>query len=281
MAMRLLIMESARFPAESIVRARCAGVSPATCPAPARQCPAYNRLIRAGRQAIELICRGCAQGRPGLPESCAILFPVGISLRRQYGSSEEPSPARSLPQSLDAVTILFIALSTEQGNPAPEWALSTADGLLRSCPRCLRDSIFGHGRRDKQAHDENQDWIAIRRGICHLCGTTFTFRPWFSLPYTNYSLFARSEALRRRFVEQRRWEDAAPAVQDPNRVADLSTLHRWSASLDSSPSFAFLRKTLEAVTERLDRGEIVNHRGLRLSWRTVAACLQVLWPLRP
>lgn len=120
----------------------------------------------------------------------------------------------------------------------------------------------------------------IRRGICHLCGTTFTFLPWFSLPYTHYSLFARSQALRLRLIEHRGWEDAAPVVQDPDRVAAPSTLRRWFASLDSSPSFAFLRKTLEAVSERLARGEILNHRGLRLSWRTVAACLQVLWPLR-
>jgi hypothetical protein len=145
---------------------------------------------------------------------------------------------------------------------------------------CKRDSIVGHSWRSKQAHDESHDWISFRRGICQLCRKTFSFLPWFSLPYTHYSLFARSEALRLRFVEQQGWEKAAPVVKDPNRVADSSTLRRWFASLDSSPSFSFLRKTLEAVSERLDRGEILNHLGLRLSWRTVAACLQVLWPLR-
>jgi hypothetical protein len=28
--------------------------------------------------------------------------------------------------------------------------------ILRQCPICLRDSIIGHGRRRKQAHDEDQ-----------------------------------------------------------------------------------------------------------------------------
>ena len=144
----------------------------------------------------------------------------------------------------------------------------------------MRDSIIGQGRRRKQAHDESHDWIPFRRGICQLCKRTFTFLPWFSLPYTHYSLFARSQALRLRFVEQRGWEDAAPVVKDPNRVAVPSTLRRWFASLDSSPSCSFLRKTLAAVSERLDRGAILDYRGLRLSWRTVASGLPGLWPLR-
>jgi len=156
----------------------------------------------------------------------------------------------------------------------------TAEGIVRCCPECLRDSIIGHGRRRKQAHDESHDWISIRRGICKLCETTFTFLPWFSLPYTHYSLLARSQALRLRFVERRPWEASSPLVKDPDRLAAPSTLRRWFGSLDSSPSFSFLRKTLKAVSGWLARGELVDHRGLRLSWPTVAAFLQVLWPLR-
>ena len=37
------------------------------------------------------------------------------------------------------------------------------------------DSIIGHGRRRKQAHDEHHDWIGIRRGRCPGCKRTFTF----------------------------------------------------------------------------------------------------------
>jgi hypothetical protein len=51
--------------------------------------------------------------------------------------------------------------------------------ILRRCPVCVRDSIVGHGRRRKQAHDEHHDWIGIRRGLCNRCGKTFTFLPPF------------------------------------------------------------------------------------------------------
>ena len=40
--------------------------------------------------------------------------------------------------------------------------------LIRRCPACEHDSIIGHERRRKQAHDEHHDWIGIRRGRCLL-----------------------------------------------------------------------------------------------------------------
>jgi len=33
--------------------------------------------------------------------------------------------------------------------------VSYAEVILRRCPACERDSIIGHGRRRKQAHDEH------------------------------------------------------------------------------------------------------------------------------
>jgi hypothetical protein len=68
-----------------------------------------------------------------------------------------------------------------------DWAASCAEVIRRRCPACERDSIIGHGRRRKQAH-EPHDWIRIRRGRCPGCGKTFTFLPLLSLPYTHYSL---------------------------------------------------------------------------------------------
>jgi hypothetical protein len=50
----------------------------------------------------------------------------------------------------------------------------------------LRHSIVGHGRRSKQAHDQDHDWISVRRGRCQPCHQTFTFLPPFSLPYTHF-----------------------------------------------------------------------------------------------
>jgi hypothetical protein len=178
-------------------------------------------------------------------------------------------------------TILFIPFSCGQINLETAWAADCAEVVLRRCPVCHRDSIIGHGRRRKQAHDEHHDWIEIRRGVCNCCGKTFTFLPPFSLPYTHYSLFARSRALRHYFVERCSLESAAPTVLDSGRVADPSTLRRWFRSLDcSQPSFSFLRQTLDAAAQFLARGEIVRHDALPLSWPTLAAFLQLLWPLR-
>lgn len=143
------------------------------------------------------------------------------------------------------------------------------------------DSIIGHGRRCKQAHDESHGCIKFRRGLCKLCKLTFTFLPAFSLPYTHYSLVARSQALRRYFLEHCSWESAAPTLKDPDRVPDPSTLRRWLRSLDwSRPPFSRLRPALELVQQWLARGEQLACGALPLSWQTVFPFLQVFWPLR-
>ena len=151
--------------------------------------------------------------------------------------------------------------------------------MLRRCPVCERDSIIGHGRRRKQAHDEDHDWIEIRRGCCNGCGTTFTFLPLFSLPYTHYSLLARCQALRRRFVEHCSWEESMPTLKDPDRVPDPCTLRRWSSGLDpSQPARSFLRRTLARLAPWLARGSQADPDAGPLSELTPV--LQVLWPLR-
>ena len=144
--------------------------------------------------------------------------------------------------------------------------------MIRRCPVCQHDSIAGHGRRRKQAHDEHHDWIPVRRGICNECGKTFTLLPPFSLPYTHYSVPARVQAWRRRFVEGRSWEAAAPTLQDPDRVADPSTLRRWFHHL---PDVA--RRTLAALTQPLSRGKAIGRRAGQSTWLPF---LQQLWPLR-
>jgi len=148
---------------------------------------------------------------------------------------------------------------------------------VRRCPVCERDSIVGHGRRRKQAHDAYHDWIKIRRGRCPGCGKTFTFLTPFSLPYTHYSLLARYQALRRRFEEHHSWEEAIPTLKDPNRLPDPSTLRRWARGLDPSQAAAsFLRHTLARVAHWLMPRDQTNPEAL--SWLTPV--LQVLWPLR-
>ena len=179
------------------------------------------------------------------------------------------------------VTILFISLSAAQYNLETDWAEAGAEVIPRRCPICAQDSIVGHGRRRKQAHDDQHDWIGIRRGVCNRCGKTFTFLPPFSPPYGHYSLIARSHALRRYFIEGFGWETAAPAVKDPDRVPDPSTLRRWFRSLDSSlPPFSCLRRTMLAISARLRKTENLAHDSLPLRWHTAFPFLARFWPLR-
>ena len=197
-------------------------------------------------------------------------------------SSERTSSQDSvLGESFPCSTILFIPLREDPCNPVFDWAAAGKEQIPRRCPKCLCDSIIGHGRRRKQAHDENHDWIEIHRGTCRLCHLTFTFLHVFSPPYTHYSLVARSQALRRYFLEHRSLENAAPSLKDPDRVPDPSTLHRWFRSLDSSqPAFSFLRPTLRAIADWLARGEQLQCGLLCLSWPTLFPFLQIFWPLR-
>lgn len=94
-------------------------------------------------------------------------------------------------------------------------------------------------------------------------------------------MVARSEALRRYFVEGCTWEEAAPTVKDPHRIADPSTLRRWFQALDSSrPAFSFLKRTLLALDRRMRGGGVLRHADLQLSWPTVFPLLHCFWPLR-
>ena len=162
---------------------------------------------------------------------------------------------------------------------AARWADDCDQIILRRCPFCEKDSIVGHGRRQKQAHDEYHDRIGIRRGICSECGMTFTFLPLFSLPYTHFSLLARGQSLRRRFEEHCSWEESAPKLKDPDRVPDASTMRRWSSGLDGSqPSASFLRQAVVRVARWLKRGRQDEAQREPLPWMVPA--LKVIWPLR-
>ena len=85
---------------------------------------------------------------------------------------------------------------------------------------------------------------------------------------------ARSQALRRYFVEGCGWEAAAPAVKDPDRVADPSTLRRWFRSLDSSlPPFSYVRRTMLVISALLGKTENLVHDPLPLRGHTTFAFL--------
>jgi hypothetical protein len=186
---------------------------------------------------------------------------------------------RSGKRDLCEVTILFVPVSVALERLAACWADDSDEIILRRCPVCEQDSIVGHGRRRKQAHDEHHDWIRIRRGRCGSCGTTFTFLPVFSLPYTHYSLLARCQALLRRFVERCSWEKAAAKFKDADRVPDASTVRRWSQGVDESqPVRSFVRKTAARVAQWLESAHSHQDETGFLSWLTPV--FEVLCPMR-
>ena len=177
------------------------------------------------------------------------------------------------------VTILFVSVSSGLEQVAVRWADDCDQIIIRLCPICKRDSIVGHGHRRKQAHDEHHDWIAIRRGRCPICGTTFTFLPLFSLPYTHFSLFARCQALWQRLKEHCSWERASPKLKDSDRVPDASTIRRWSSGLDwSEPAVSFVRQTMACIVFWLQRGHDSDPKAVALPW--MASVLEILCLLR-
>ena len=177
------------------------------------------------------------------------------------------------------VTILFVPVSVALERVAACWAEDSDEIILRRCPVCEQDSIVGHGRRRKQAHDEHHDWIRVRRGRCVRCGRTFTFLPVFSLPYTHYSLLARCQALLLRFVEHCSFEKAAPKFKDADRVPDSSTVRRWSQGVDESqPALSFLHKTAARAAQWLESAHWHQDETAFLSWLTPV--LEVHCPMR-
>jgi hypothetical protein len=195
-------------------------------------------------------------------------------LQRRPGSWRVTAGAEPLEE-----TILFIPASVPLDKLATDWAEGCDKIILRRCPVCKQDSIIGHGRRRKQAHDEHHDWIVVRRGRCAGCGMTFTFLPLFSLPYTHFSLLARCQALRQCFVDHCSWEKAVPKLKDADRLPDASTVRRWSSGLDGSqPALSFFRQVLVRVAHWLERGNHAHEKTAPASWITPA--LAILWPLR-
>ncbi len=177
-----------------------------------------------------------------------------------------------------STTTLFIPFSGPPHKLETEWE-KDCDKILRRCPVCQRESIIGHGRRRKQAHDQHHDWITIRRGRCAVCGKTFTFLPLFSFPYTHYSLLARCYAFRRRFVEHCSWEKATPLLKDLNRIPDPSTLRRWSNGMDRSQlALSFLRQTLARIAHWQGLRDRLDDEARLVRWMTPV--LQILRPLR-
>jgi hypothetical protein len=121
-----------------------------------------------------------------------------------------------------AAVIVFIPRSAAGCNSE----VAEREWLPRRCPACSRETIIGHGRRRRQAHDGQHDWIRVRRGICKVCGGTVTVLPAGCVPGAAYSLPARQQALAS-VAQGCPAEQASPHCRDPDRIADGSTIRRW------------------------------------------------------
>jgi len=91
---------------------------------------------------------------------------------------------------------------------------------------CGNQTIIGHGRRRKQAHDRRHGWIWIRRGRCRPCRKTFTILPDWAAPSGHYSLHCRRQACGR-IAAGDSAEQAAPLCKVLTRLPDPSTVRRW------------------------------------------------------
>ena len=131
-------------------------------------------------------------------------------------------------QAFTPAVILFISLPPADDKAVPGVTRIDLQQMPRWCPLCQRASIIGHGQRRKPAHDAQQDCIWVRRGLCRLCGKTFTILPSWSPPYGHYSLRCRQQAWDAVSTNGVGWEQAAPHCKDPTRLPDPSTLRRWA-----------------------------------------------------
>jgi hypothetical protein len=99
--------------------------------------------------------------------------------------------------------------------------------LPRLCPFCQDETIIGHGRRLRQAHDDRHERIWVRRGICRPCEKTFTVLPNWLAPSGHFSVPCRQQACER-IAAGDTAEQAAPHCKNPSRSPDASTVRRWA-----------------------------------------------------
>ena len=140
-------------------------------------------------------------------------------------------------------------------------------GLLpRRCPGCQDTTIVGHGRRQRQAHDDLHTSLWIRRGRCRQCGKTFTILPDWLMPSAPYTLRCRQQACEH--LDAGESVDAAvPVIRDPDRSPDCSTLRRWFSRLHE------LRMLLVCALWRVAGPCSAPPTSVALDWMTIGRIL--------
>ena len=96
--------------------------------------------------------------------------------------------------------------------------------LPRRCPICDQDTIIGHGRRRKQAHDEQHDWIWVRRGRCPRARRPSPFCP----PGRRRTATTATTAARQAWDARQRKATRRRTARTPRDCRIDSTLRRWA-----------------------------------------------------
>jgi hypothetical protein len=146
--------------------------------------------------------------------------------------------------------------------------------LPRLCPLCLDDTITGHGRRLRQAHDDRHDRIWVRRGICRPCGKTFTVLPNWLAPSGHFSVPCRQQACER-IAAGASVEQSAPHCKDPSRSPDSSRMARKFDSCITPPINGERKLRNTPIRRRSDSARLRSPQSGR-SFRIVpgASCVE-------
>ena len=140
--------------------------------------------------------------------------------------------------------------------------------LPRRCPTCQDATIVGHGRRQRQAHDDLHTSLWIRRGKCQRCGKTFTILPDWLMPSAPYTLRCRHQACEHLDAGESA-EASVPVIRDPDRSPDGSTLRRWFSRL-----CALRTQLADALLRVSDEFRAALPTSLALDWMTIGRILQ-------
>jgi hypothetical protein len=127
--------------------------------------------------------------------------------------------------------VLFVVLPETRRQDLPGVTEIPLELLPRRCPVCGERTIIGHGRRRRQAHDQDHQHIWIRRGFCRPCQKTFTVLPDWSPPSGHYSLHCRQQAWELLRQADATWERSVPDVSAASRSPEPSTVRRWAGRL--------------------------------------------------
>jgi len=114
--------------------------------------------------------------------------------------------------------------------------------IPRDCACCkARGTVIGHGVRDRTCIGPHTDIIFVRRGLCKVCKTTFTFLPPFARPNSRYAIEAIQDTFMN-FVsnDKKTLFHSMPDLKTIKWWPDWKTSNNWlHAVMDKLEGFQF------------------------------------------